>query len=33
MGAAARRKMEREFDERIVIAAYHDAVRAVTARG
>jgi glycosyltransferase involved in cell wall biosynthesis len=33
MAAAARRKMEREFDEGIVIAAYHDAVRDVSARG
>ena len=32
MGAAARRKMEREFDEKIVVTAYHQAVRRATAQ-
>ena len=33
MGAAARHKMEREFDEKLVLAAYHQALRDVMARG
>lgn len=33
MGAAARRKMEREFDEEFVLTAYHDAILTVAGRG
>jgi glycosyltransferase involved in cell wall biosynthesis len=33
MGAAGRRKIERAFDEKLVLAAYHQALQDVTARG